>query len=109
MPIETAGEKYLTASEISYLIGVSIYTLNNWYRWAGDAAFSKPPDAPKLPRYWQGRPRGPRLWKEGDLPLLRLFKEWVPKGRGGVMGQSNSRLWGDRGLRAERNRVKYYK
>ena len=49
----------------------------------------KPDDMPKLPKYIQYRPRGPRYWKQSDIPALLAFKEWVPKGRSGVMGRIN--------------------
>ena len=42
---------------------------------------------------------------EEDLLQLEVFKVWLPKGRGGVMGEVSARYWGERGERARKNKL----
>lgn len=95
----------ITATKISQFLNISVATLNSWYKWYNNEEFSKPKDTPYLPPYIQDTPRGPRYWTEDDLYDLRKFKEWIPKGRGGVMGDCNARYWGERGKRALQNKA----
>ncbi len=89
----------LTATKVSQKLGVSVTTLTNWYKWYTLSALTMklPKDCPELPPYEQDHPRGIRYWNPEDLPKLVKFKKWIPKGRGGVMGEYNSRFWGARG------------
>lgn len=102
-------EKYLkkrySASKIAAFLDVSVVTLNNWYKWYY-GEFEKPADTPVLPMYFRASDRGPRYWTEDDLYDLKKFKEWIPKGRRGVMGDVTSYAWGDRGRRARENKLK---
>lgn len=95
----------ITATKISQFLNISTTTLNSWYKWYNDPTFKKPKDTPYLPPYSQEHPRAPRYWTEDDLYDLRKFKEWIPKGRGGVMGDCNARYWGARGKRALQNKT----
>lgn len=89
-------EKMLTASRVAQRLDVSVSTLTNWYKWYnGD--YTKPENVPELPEYTQVGTRGVRYWRESSIPMLIAFKEWIPKGRGGVMGEMNARFWGKRG------------
>lgn len=95
----------LSANKVAQHLDITLNTLNNWYKWASDPETEIPGSAPKLPQFtrdWEG---GPRRWEESDLPALQAFKEWIPKGRAGVMGKTNSHYWGERGIRANKNRV----
>lgn len=98
--------KYYSANKISQYLDISVQTLNNWYKWYNDPNIKKPEDTPFLPPFIQESPRGRRLWSEDYLYDLKKFKEWVPRGRGGVMGQVNFHLWGERGVRAQKNKKK---
>ena len=97
--------KYYSANKISQYLDISVQTLNSWYKWYNDESIVKPPDTPFLPPYEQASTRGKRLWSEDYLYDLRKFKEWIPKGRGGVMGDINARCWGERGVRAQKNKA----
>lgn len=97
--------KRITATKITQFLDISVQTLNSWYAWYNDPKFEKPEGTPYLPPYEQANPRAPRYWTEDDLYDLRKFKEWVPKGRGGVMGNHNARFWGARGKRAIENKT----
>ena len=59
---------------------------------------------PELPDFKREGTRGPRYWNQEDLPKLQAFRDWLPKGRGGVMGDWNARFWGARGKRAIKNK-----
>lgn len=86
----------LSATKVTQFLDISYNTLNAWYKWYNDDQYVKPKDTPYLPPYTQAHPRAPRLWKADDLYYLRKFKEWIPKGRSGVMGEFNSKYWGTR-------------
>lgn len=94
----------LTASRVAQKLDISVATLNNWYKWYHNAEFVKPEGMPDLPEYEQQNPRGPRYWETDDLKALKAFKKWLPKGRGGVMGELNAKYWGERGQRALKNK-----
>lgn len=94
----------LSASQVANRLDISVNTLSNWYRWKAQE-IDTPVSAPKLPQFTRDWVGGPRRWEESDLPALQAFKEWIPKGRAGVMGKTNSRYWGERGIRADKNRV----
>ena len=82
----------LTATQVTKELDISAHTLNSWYKYY----YSDEPkreDMPELPEYIQERSRGPRYWKQSDVPALLRFKEWIPRGRGGVMGRINERYW----------------
>ena len=86
-------EYCLTASNVANRLNVSVKTLTNWYKWQADDSIEKPDEFPRLPSYFQTRSNGPRLWRECDMEQLFAFKQWVPKGRGGVMGAINQQYW----------------
>lgn len=80
----------LTPSEVCVLTGISIYTLNRWYKFKAEN-----PDneyAKMLPEvhYTQIGNRRPRYWKHNDIYKLIEFKAKVPKGCAGIMGSVNS-------------------
>lgn len=77
----------LTATKVSQRLDISVPTLNLWYKWYLNDEYVKPDDTPELPMYEQAGERQPRYWREADIVKLKEFMEWVPKGRGGVMGR----------------------
>ena len=93
------------ATKIAQFLDISVGTLNVWYKWYEDERFEKPAGIPKLPPYEQAGPRRPRYWSEDVLLDLKRFKNWLPKGRGGVMGDLNARNWGERGRQAQKNKA----
>ena len=88
-------EVMLSATKVIQQLDISARTLDGWYKYY-QSDLEKPENMPKLPEYTQTRPRGPRYWKQSDIPALLAFKEWIPKGRGGVMGRINERFWGEK-------------
>lgn len=94
----------LSSNKVAQYLDISVATLNNWYKWFRNEDFEKPADIPALPQYKRDGARGPRYWNSADLPELQAFRDWLPKGRGGVMGDWNARFWGARGQRAIKNK-----
>ncbi len=99
-------EGMLTATKVSQYLDISVQTLTNWYKWQEHCRTLEQTNLPYLPAYKQAGERAPRYWDEKDLPILQEFKNKIPKGRGGVMGQYNAKFWGDRGKRALTNKSK---
>lgn len=77
-------EKKLTVNEVALAVGVSTYTINNWYKWKK----INPEDelAKLLPDFEQDSQYAPRYWKQSDIWSIMKFKENVPKGRNGFLG-----------------------
>lgn len=71
--------------EVALLIGVSSQTLNNWYRWK--RLHPEHDLAKLLPEYEQSSPRQVRLWDRADIWQLVEFKNTIPRGRNGVLGE----------------------
>ena len=82
-------DKILSLAEVAVKLGVSVFTINNWY------AFKRlQPDHPMaklLPEYIQENPRSARKWKAEDLKYLRQFKRQVVVGRSGFLGCATQR------------------
>lgn len=75
----------LRIEEVAIRIGVSVNTVNSWYRFKKQ----NPDDeyAKMLPDYTQeGGDRSVRYWTEQDIDKLLEFKNKRPTGRNGVMG-----------------------
>ena len=79
------NDRLLNAQEVAFMIGKSIYTINNWYKWK-----NKNPNhelAKLLPEYIQQNATSTRYWKQEDLQKLIEFNNRIPKGKNGVMGE----------------------
>jgi hypothetical protein len=87
------NEKNLTAYQVCNELNVSVKTLTNWYKWYNDPSFEKPKNMPTLPKYEQSHEKGPRYWSKDDIKTLKVFKESLPRGRNGIMGEFNKRYW----------------
>ena len=79
-------EKFLTANEVVNILGISINTLNNWYKFKRDE-----PDhhlAKLLPDYEiaENEIGRPRKWKQSDITKFFEFKANITVGRNGEMG-----------------------
>lgn len=86
----------LTASQVAYKIGVSVYTIKRWYKWYEQEDVKKLNELakqgmPELPQYETIGATKWRYWNEEDIKQLKKFKEWVPHTRGGVMGDLNKK------------------
>ena len=84
---------FYTATEVSQQLNISVKTLTNWYNWYNDETIEKPKDTPTIPTYRQDHPRSPRLWTTEQINQLKVFQEWIPRGRNGVMGRYSERYW----------------
>jgi len=83
------AEKLLKIEEVALLLDVSTQTLNIWYKWAREN-----PDnelAQLIPKYQQTGARQTRYWTQSDVWKLLEFKNKLPRGRGGVMGDVTQR------------------
>lgn len=85
------NEDLLTGAEVCVLVGISIYTLNNWYRFKK----TQPKDkyAKMLPKFVQRSDRQTRYWKREDIPKLIEFKTSIPQGVNGVMGKVTQKYY----------------
>jgi hypothetical protein len=79
------AEKLLRIEEVALLVNSSTQTINNWYRWK--ALNPNHPLAQKLPNYIQNGARQTRYWKKSDIWSITEFKNSIPHGRGGILGE----------------------
>lgn len=84
-------KELLTGAEVCVLVGISIYTLNNWYKFK--KADPKNKYAKMLPKFIQKTDRQTRYWKRDDIPNLIDFKNSIPKGVTGVMGKTTQKYY----------------
>lgn len=85
------GEQLLKIEEVAILVGVSTQTINIWYRWRKhnpDNEYAK-----MLPDFIQQGKRQMRLWKKSDLWALIEFKNAIPRGRNGILGDVTQRRY----------------
>ena len=82
-------EKLLKIEEVALLVNSSTQTINNWYRWK--ALHPEHPLAQKLPDYTQAGARQTRYWKKSDVWSIAEFKNSIPHGRGGILGEITQR------------------
>lgn len=78
-----------TKEEVCVAVGVSLQTINNWYRFKRE----NPDDeyAKILPEPITLNVRRQKVWTQKDIDTLKRFKETKPKGRSGVMGSVTQR------------------
>lgn len=77
-------EQKLRIEEVALLIGTSTQTINNWYRFK--TLHPEHPLAQRLPAYEQSGPRQTRFWNKSDIWAITEFKNSLPHGRGGILG-----------------------
>ena len=80
-------DRLIKATELAMLVDSSIQTITSWYKWK-----EKHPDdelAKLLPDYTiQEGGRKTRYWKYSDVYRLIEFKNSIPHGRYGIMGDT---------------------
>ena len=80
-------EPMLRIEQVAGLVGVSVETVNIWYRFkAKDPENSYAKMLPEFTRAGTGK-RTARLWKYSDVEKIVTFKQSIPKGRNGVLGE----------------------
>ena len=82
--MEKEDKDLLTALEVCVLVHCSYNALNYWYRWKGLNPNNE--YAKLLPDYIQIANRQTRYWKRDDVAKIIQFKNSVPQGRNGIMG-----------------------
>lgn len=79
------NEKKLRIEEVALIVGVSGQSINNWYRWK---KLNPTHELAKLlPEYEQSGPRQMRFWKQSDIWGITQFKNSIPKGCKGILGE----------------------
>lgn len=84
-----AEEKLLNLNEVALLVGVSVQTINSWYRWKNlypDHEYAK-----LIPEFIRKGNRNTRYWKQSDVWKLTEFRASIPQGCKGVMGAVTQR------------------
>ena len=79
----------LRIEEVALLCGVSVQSVNNWYRFKREN-----PDneyARLLPDYTTVDGSRQRMWDKADINSLIEFKQKMPKGCKGIMGSVTQR------------------
>ena len=76
---------YITVVEVSFLVGSSVQTITSWYKWKELNPQHKL--AELLPDYVRKGNKNTRYWKQADVWKLVEFKNSIPQGRAGIMGE----------------------
>lgn len=97
-------DNLLSATKVSQQLDISTKTLDSWYAYY-NSPYEKLKDMPELPSYIQHHKRSPRFWKQSDIPALQKFKDWIPKGRKGVMGRVNQKYWSAKYRKADTQNI----
>lgn len=82
-------EKKLKIEELAVMLGCSVQTINTWYKWK--SVNRDNPIAELLPEYEQSGSRQTRLWKMSDVWKFVEFRQKLPRGRNGIMGDVTQR------------------
>ena len=83
------SERLLNATEVALAIGISVHTLDLWYRFKRQ--YPQNEYAKILPAYTKKTMKSNRYWKQSDIWRLMDFKKRIPKGRSGIMGSVTQR------------------
>ena len=73
------------------LVGVSHRTIENWYMWK--RKHPKDKLARLLPDFHQDGNRQTRYWRTSDIPKLIEFKNSIPHGRNGILGDVTQKYY----------------
>lgn len=79
-----SDSKLLNVQEVAVLIKSSVPTISSWYRWR-----ALHPDhelAKLLPDFERHGPHRARYWNYSDVWKLVEFRDSLPQGRNGIMG-----------------------
>lgn len=75
----------LKIEEVAILIGASVQTINVWYRYK--ALHPESEYAMKLPEFIREGAVKQRFWYRDDIWKLIDFKNSIPHGRNGILGE----------------------
>jgi hypothetical protein len=77
------------ASEVCNRLGITTWTLTNWYQWERisleDGSLSA--RCLPVPIKAEGVKGKPRMWTENQIEELRAFQNNIVKGRNGIMAR----------------------
>ena len=80
----------LNAMQVAVVVGITVPTLNSWYKWK-----QLNPDhklVKYLPDYFTVEGKGrTRYWEQADIEKLILFRASIPHGKNGILGQVTQR------------------
>lgn len=77
--------KLYNVQEVAMMINSSIQTIGSWYRWKNLHPESEL--ASIIPDYTRIGNKHTRYWTQEDIWKLLEFKQSIPQGRNGVMGE----------------------
>ena len=78
------NDRLLNLNEVAMLVGVSVQTINAWYRWKN--LHPEHEMAKLIPEFTRQGGRRTRYWKQSDAWKLLEFRKSIPQGRKGIMG-----------------------
>jgi len=85
----------LTQTQVCYLLGIEVRTIRRWYEYINTTPPEEIPETcPGLPTPTIAGKNGQKFFTQTDLHQLYDFQQWIPKGRGGVMGRISEQHWG---------------
>ena len=79
----------INVQALAFLVGSSIQTISSWYRWK--RLHPEHELAKLLPEYQTIGNRNTRYWRREDVYKLVNFKNAIPQGRNGIMGDVTQR------------------
>lgn len=81
--------KLFKAQEVCEQLGITIWTLTNWYQWERISLEDGSLSARLLPvpTKLEGVKGKPRMWDEYQVEELRVFQKSIVKGRNGIMSK----------------------
>lgn len=83
------AEKLCKIEEVALIVGVSTATINIWYRWKRSHQDHELVNL--LPDFIQSGARQTRYWKQSDCWKLIQFKQAIPHGRNGILGDTTQK------------------
>lgn len=90
-------DKLLKLEEVAMMVGCSGKTINLWYKWRNENPENEL--AIMLPDYIQNGVRQTRYWHYTDVWKLIQFKNAIPHGRAGLLGDVTQKYMRKRKLR----------
>ncbi len=86
-------QEFIGLAQAAMMLDISMYTLNNWYKWYGSELNKTSLKLPEIIRASGSHSK--RFIKASDLPMLEEFKKNLKRGD---MAEFNAAfLWGKRG------------
>ena len=85
------SKRLLKVEEVALTVGVSVTTINNWYRFKKENPENE--YARMLPDFIQDQERGCRRWNPSDIWRIMEFKKNIPLGRNGILGSITQRYY----------------